>query len=85
MARRDDDEYEDEWDDDDDQDSDDGDNATVPCPRCGASIYEDTPRCPECGWYLTDADRARSTRPLWVIVTALVCLGMALWWALAGL
>jgi uncharacterized protein (DUF983 family) len=78
---------EEEWDDDldaDDDGDDDGDDATVPCPHCGESIYEDTPRCPACGRYLTAEDHARSSRPVWVIVTALVCLGTALWWALSG-
>jgi len=84
----DDEDWGDDWENDeepgDDLDDDD-EESTVPCPHCGAAIYEDSPRCPACERYLSAEDHARSGRPLWVYVTAVVCLGMALWWALAGL
>ena len=37
-------------DDDDDFDSDDSPSDTTLCNHCGASIYEDSVRCPHCGW-----------------------------------
>ncbi len=80
-----DDEDEDEWDDDldvrekDDDDSDD----TVPCPFCKRLILEDTPRCPYCEQYLSEEDFARGSKPLWVIVAAVVCLVAAIWLAFA--
>ncbi len=38
--------YEDEsWDDDDAE-------QTLPCPRCGEEVFEDSPRCPACGDYI---------------------------------
>jgi predicted nucleic acid-binding Zn ribbon protein len=79
-----DDEWDDDWESDEDSGDDDEDDSTVPCPQCGAAIYEDTPRCPSCGRYLSAEDHARTGRPVWVLVTALVCLGMAIWWALSG-
>jgi hypothetical protein len=88
MARYDDDDDDDDdddWDDDPDiagQASDDDDD-TVPCPFCKRPILEDTPRCPYCEQYLSEADFARSARPLWVIVTAVVCLVAAIWLAFA--
>lgn len=78
------DEDDDDWDDGvDDLGDDSDDEPTVPCPFCHREIFEDTPRCPHCERYLSDADHASRRRPVWVIVSALVCLGMAVWWAFA--
>ena len=58
---------------------DDADEITVPCPRCGASIYHDSEQCPRCGRYVTHgADR----KPAWMTATILVCLALAIGWAL---
>jgi len=76
------DDADDEWDDDlvaDDED----DEPTVPCPFCRREILEDTPRCPHCERYLTADDVARRPKPLWVMVTAVVCLAIAIWLAFA--
>jgi hypothetical protein len=54
---------------------------TDPCPYCRESIYEDTVRCPHCGNYLSRED-APLRRPVWMIVGALVCLVIAVMWAL---
>jgi hypothetical protein len=88
MARYDDDDDDEEdWDDDPDIDGhasdDDDDDNTVPCPFCKRPILEDTPRCPYCEQYLSEADFARGSKPLWVIVTAVVCLVVAIWLAFA--
>jgi hypothetical protein len=64
-------------------DDDESDDATLPCPFCGHEIYEDTPRCPACERYLSPEDFARRRRPLWVTVTAVVCLLIAIWLAFA--
>lgn len=63
----------------DDYDSDE--EPTVPCPFCKAEILEDSPRCPSCERFISDDDHATSTKPVWVIATALVLLGIAIWWA----
>ncbi|MBM4022213.1 MAG: hypothetical protein FJ284_08225 [Planctomycetes bacterium] len=68
----------DEWDDADDDEAD-----TLPCPACGQPIFEDSPRCPTCGEYVTAGD-ASPRRPVWVLATAVVCLALAVWWAIAG-
>jgi hypothetical protein len=57
---------------------------TVPCPACGAEVFEDSPRCPACGEYVTADGGQAGSRPLWVVVTAAICLAMAVWIALAG-
>lgn len=74
---------EDDWDDGDadlgdDQDFDE--EPTVPCPYCRREILEDSPRCPYCERYISAEDHTGRRKPLWVIATALVCLGVAVWW-----
>lgn len=61
-------------------DPDDADEITAPCPRCGASIYHDSEQCPRCGRYLTGD--APHKKPAWMVATILVCLAMAVAWAL---
>ena len=79
-----DDDDDDGWDDDEGAGDDSGDEPTVPCPFCKEEILEDTPRCHHCGQYLSAEDFVASGRPTWVIVTTLVCLGIALWWVVAA-
>jgi hypothetical protein len=77
----------DAWDDDSEADADlrddDDDDPTVPCPFCRRDILEDTPRCPYCERYLSPDDFARRSKPLWVLITAAVCLAIAIWLAFA--
>lgn len=86
MPSRDDD-LDDDWDDDSEADADlrdeDDDGPTVPCPFCRREILEDTPRCPHCERYLSPEDFARRSKPLWVMITAAVCLAIAIWLAFA--
>jgi predicted nucleic acid-binding Zn ribbon protein len=91
MPRRDpDDEFDDDFDDhddaawEDDPADDDLDDAdTLPCPYCGAAIYDDAVRCPKCESYLSDEERTTTNRPRWIVATALVLLALltliALW------
>ncbi|MFM8985893.1 MAG: hypothetical protein ACKONH_07535 [Planctomycetia bacterium] len=79
VSRDHDDEY--DWDDDEPDSGDDLDEeATVPCPSCGREILEDSPRCPYCERYLSAEDHAGQRKPVWITATALVCLGVAIWW-----
>ena len=76
---------EDDWDDEDDDLGDDSDEEpTVPCPSCRREILEDSLRCPYCERYISEEDRAGGGKPVWVILTALVCLGIAIWWVLVA-
>lgn len=72
-----------DWDNDEAEDDGD-DESTVPCPFCRREMFEDSPRCPSCGEYVSAADFARNGRPRWVLVTAAVCLAIAVLWALLG-
>jgi hypothetical protein len=62
-------------------DESEDDEPTVPCPYCRREILEDAPRCPHCERFISAEDHAGPGRPLWVVVTALLCLGIAIWWA----
>ena len=61
-------------------DEDEDEEPTIPCPYCRREILEDSPRCPYCERYISDEDHAAPGKPLWVILTALLCLGIAVWW-----
>ena len=76
------DDEDDDWDDPDAADfgDDDDEEPFVPCPFCRGDILEDTPRCPHCGEYLSAEDHVRSGRPVWVTITTIVCLAIAVWW-----
>jgi hypothetical protein len=65
-------------------DSDDGE-PTVACPKCKAEILEASPRCPYCEQYRSEEDHVGPKKPLWVIATALIRLGVAVWWVIAAL
>jgi predicted RNA-binding Zn-ribbon protein involved in translation (DUF1610 family) len=76
MIVRDVDDDDDEWDDDPDDDDE-----TMPCPHCGEAVFDDAERCPECGQYLSREDAPRS-KPWWVVLGVVACLGMMAWWIL---
>jgi len=61
------------------------DEPTVPCPYCRREILEDSPRCSYCERYISEEDHAGPRKPLWIIATALFCLGIAIWWAISAL
>ena len=65
--------------------SDPDEDATAPCPACGAEIYDDAERCPECGHYLSREDAPRAKVPLWIIVGAILCLVIVVWWIFTGM
>jgi len=49
-------------------DDDDDQVETVPCPECGAQVYEEAERCPYCGGYITSSTHPLKGRPLWWVV-----------------
>ena len=66
---------EDDFDDDDFNDddfNDDESTETVPCPECGAEVYEDAVCCPVCGTYITADNSIWSGRPGWWILLGLL-------------
>ena len=62
---------------------DDGRAETVDCPSCRRPVYEESEQCPYCGHYITEEDGGAGY-PLWIVITAVVCLALALGWALWG-
>jgi hypothetical protein len=67
-----------DWYDDEDADAD----AALPCPECGAVIYDDLDHCPKCGYWITDADRQAQERssgfPRVVRIVAIVMIAIFL-------
>ncbi len=55
---------------------------TVKCPKCGRQVYEEAEQCHYCGHWIDRQHRARL--PMWVIVTAVICLLMAIFLTLMG-
>ena len=84
MSRFEDADDEDDWDDASADGDDSGDESTLPCPYCGEEMYDDAPQCAACGSYISAEDHAAAPKPAWIVVTALVCLAMALGWVLLG-
>ena len=68
----------DEYDDDDERDQYDDSSETIVCPACGADVYEDSPRCPTCGNYITPSTSPLSGRPQWYVLLALVGVAAAI-------
>ena len=61
---------------DDDWEPDEDDDETAPCPHCGASVYHDAEQCPRCGESLSREDAPSAAKPLWIVLTVLVLLGL---------
>ena len=53
-------------------DAPDDETETAACPECGADVYEDAPRCPACGTYITPG----TSNSLWT--------GRPVWWIALG-
>lgn len=72
----------DDLDDDESEGSYDDQEITIPCPHCGRDVVEDVAMCPYCENFIAAEDRTRSSRPLWITLTIILCLIMAIGWAI---
>jgi len=52
--------------------TDDDLSETLPCPHCGAEVYEDAVQCPVCGAYITHRNTVFTGRPVWWILLGLL-------------
>ena len=55
------------------EEEDDASQTSV-CPECGHDVYEDAERCPHCQNYLSSDGYATARKPLWIIITAAICI-----------
>jgi len=83
--QNDDDDDGDDWDDpsfenDDTEDYAEDDEPTRDCPYCGFEMLEICVQCPSCGQYLSKEDVHERSQPLWVWLTAILCLAATLFW-----
>lgn len=58
----------------------DDDEPTIPCPNCQEEMFEDSPRCPHCGEYISEEDASPGRKPWWVIIGVVLCLIVILIW-----
>jgi hypothetical protein len=65
-------------------DPDEDSDETVPCPECGALIYEDASQCPHCSTYISPSTSVWQGRSLlWIALGLLGITGTII--ALLGL
>lgn len=50
-------------------------SATVPCPKCGAAVYDEAEWCHKCGHVLGDGTDGKKM-PVWVYITVAVAVGV---------
>ncbi len=61
---------------DDEQDTD-SDYTTIACPNCNADVFEDSPRCPSCGEYISDQSRTYwEGKPTWFYWLVLIIIAI---------
>ena len=62
------------------------DDYSMPCPVCGAEIYDDVAMCPQCGEYLLESHRSFwGNKPKWLVRLAIIfailaAIGLLLPW-----
>jgi hypothetical protein len=75
----------DDWEDDDEpeigEEDDDEQSDVLPCPSCGAEVYEDAEQCPSCGEYLIRRRlRAWEGQPWWWVGLGLLGIAAMILW-----
>ena len=65
-----------------DESCDDDHEPTILCCNCGFEMLEIVYQCPRCGEIPCREFHKTSSQPRWVIITALILLGVFLWWIL---
>lgn len=56
----------------------DDDDETISCQYCGKPMWEESPRCPYCGNYISREDEPYRLKPFWIILTVILLL-LAFW------
>lgn len=51
----------------------------LPCPQCGADVYDDSPQCPACGSYITHSTSPWHGKPWWWVVLGLAGIAALLY------
>jgi len=69
---------EDDWDEGSPAEQDE--ELTERCPHCGHEVHEDAQMCPYCENWITEEEDLPTQRPLWFILTTVVCLLIVILW-----
>ena len=64
----------------DDNDAEDygEDESTIPCPHCGADVFDDAEQCPSCGEWLVGERRPTTGRKGWFFLFGLVLVALVI-------
>ncbi|HEV3168469.1 MAG TPA: zinc-ribbon domain-containing protein [Isosphaeraceae bacterium] len=69
-----------DWDEDGLNDDDDNDHSgVVPCPSCGAEVYDDAEQCPACGDHIVHPTNQWYGKPWWWVVLGLLGIAAVIW------
>lgn len=74
----------DEREDDDFLTKPDEETDTVPCPHCGALVFDEAEQCPECGTYVTEEGAEPQRKPWWIVAGTVACLVVVYFWIRYG-
>lgn len=71
-----------DWDEDDwdEEAPPDDEERTERCPHCGKEVHEEAQMCPYCENWITEEEDMPTQKPLWIVLTTLVCLLIVLLW-----
>ena len=75
-----------DWNDDgwdEDYPDDDDETIVVPCPECGADVYEDAECCPICNAYIIHSSNPWQSKPTWWVMIGLAGIAATIF-ALSG-
>ena len=50
------------------------DDDVIDCPYCDQEIYADTPKCPNCGQYISKEDTPAELKHWWLLVGFLLAM-----------
>ena len=63
---------------------DDESSDVLPCPECGAEVYEDAQWCPACGQFIVHRTSPWIGRPWWWVALGLAGIAAVVWLMMPG-
>jgi hypothetical protein len=54
----------------------------IRCPHCRKYILDEATQCPYCKNWVEEGGKSR--KPLWILITALICVVLGILWLLSG-
>jgi len=63
----------------DEFEAEDAEAELLACPECGAMVYEETQRCPQCGEWITPPAAASRAGRMWLALVVLAIVALVAW------